>query len=84
MSARGGSRGTRKRGAKKPVTDDRVLELVRSKGFADFKAFVAAHTVKPDGGTWTLIEMADALGVGRSAFIGYHARWIEAEQKALS
>jgi hypothetical protein len=60
---------------------DRILAAVRLKGFEDFKSYLAAHTVKDDGkGTWTLVEMAEDLGVPISGFISYHARWIDEQQ----
>lgn len=63
--------------------DDKILAAIKAKGFGDFKSFLEAHTIKPGGSTWELVEMADELGVGRSAFIGFHTRWVEREHGSV-
>jgi hypothetical protein len=75
MSARGASRSK-----KQPASagDAKILDAVRALGFEDFRGYLVARTVKPNGTTWVLVEMADELKVGRSAFIGFHTRWVKA------
>jgi len=54
-----------------------ILVAIRELGFDRFKEYLAARTVKRGGGTWTLREMSEDLGISCTAFIRYHARWVE-------
>jgi hypothetical protein len=66
-----------KKGDATDVDEARVLEAIAAKGFRSFDDYLAARTIRADGTTWTLIEMADELGMRSVTFIGYHTRWIK-------
>jgi hypothetical protein len=58
------------------AAQEEILAAIQERGFQRFQEYLAARTVK-GGGTWTLREMAEDLGLSCTAFIRFHSRWVE-------
>ena len=61
----------------------RVMTAIRAAGFRKFGSYLAAHTIKSDGSTWSLGDMASELDIPTSAFVSYHTAWIQLKKDGL-